>query len=157
MGSKTSRIDIDTYFLLIAEAASLRSTCRHRKQGAALVRNMRVVATGFNGSAPGMVHCIDLDYCMKEEYGLCRAENLHGESNAITSAAKMGISTDGTTIYCMYSPCRSCCHLLKSAGIVEVKYLELYDGFIDGPDYLKELGIKVSKIEMLEVPNARTA
>lgn len=148
---KTSRTDIDTYFMMIAKTASLRSTCRHRQQGAVLVRDKRIIAAGYNGAPSGMAHCIDLEYCAKETKLVCRAEGLHGESNAVASAARQGVATNGATVYCIYSPCRACANLLKSAGVVEVKYLKLYEGFTGGPDYLKELGIKVSEVEMSEI------
>jgi dCMP deaminase len=144
-GMSTERLSIDDYFISMAELVGSRSTCLHRHQGVVLVRDKRVIATGYNGSPPGSVHCTDLGYCLKtQSEGLyCRAEGLHGESNSIASAAKMGISTNGAIAYCVYSPCRSCCNLLKSAGIVEVVFSWVYDSFVDGPKYLKELGIKV--------------
>lgn len=143
----TQRLSLDQYFMSIASITSERSTCRHRHQGTVLVRDKRIIATGYNGSAPGQPHCIDLGYCNKAEDLPCRAEGLHGESNAIASAAKMGISTDGATAYCIYSPCLACCHLLKSAGIVRVVYKEVYDHHPEGPEYLKKLNISVSKLD----------
>lgn len=140
MEEKTSRPDLDEYFLTLAKTAASRSTCRHRQQGTVLVRGDRVISMGYNGSPPGQLHCLDTD-CAKVNAGYCRAEGLHGESNAIASAAKMGISTDGAIAYCVYSPCRSCCNLLKSAGIVAVTYVEEYPGFPKVRDYLLDLGI----------------
>ena len=147
---KTSRIEIDDYFMKIAQVVALRSTCRHRDQGAVLIRNNRIIATGYNGSPPDALHCIDLRQCAKENSLPCRAEGLHGESNAIASAAKEGISTNGATIYCIYSPCAACCNLLKSAGIVEVNYLELYSGYPTGPVHLDTMDIKVFQHHMQE-------
>ncbi len=140
---KTSRPSLDEYFMRIAYIVASRSTCLHRDQGAVMVRDGRILSTGYNGSPPGQPHCIDLGSCQKEKGLECRAEGLHGESNAIASAAKMGVSVDGATVYCVYSPCEACCNLLKSAGIVEVKYAEVYDGFPVVALYLEELGIKV--------------
>ncbi len=144
---KTTRLTLDEYFMKIADIVASRSTCRHRNQGAVIIRDNRILSTGYNGSPSGQPHCIDLRRCIKEEGFPCRAEGLHGESNAIASAAKMGISTEGASIYCIYSPCKACCNLLKSAGIAEVKYVEVYDGFPEGPAYLKELGIKAIHLE----------
>lgn len=140
---KTSRPPLDDYYIQMAKLVASRSTCIHRNQGVVLVKDGRIIAAGYNGSAPGQPHCIDLGYCLKTQAeGLyCRAEGLHGESNAIASAAKMGVSVDGAVAYCVYSPCRSCCNLLKSAGIIKVVYSELYDGFSDGPKYLDTLHI----------------
>ncbi len=144
---KTDRPSLDLYFIRITRIVASRSTCRHRSQGAVIVRNGRILSTGYNGSPPGQRHCIDSEICSKDEGFECRAEGLHGESNAIASAARVGISTEGTTIYCIYSPCRACCNLLKSAGIIEVKYVEVYESYSIGPSYLKTLGIKAVHLE----------
>ena len=88
-----------------------------------------------------------LKYCQKEQNGSCRAEGLHAESNAIASAAMMGSPVEDATIYCLYAPCRSCCNLIKSAGIIEVKYKEVYPGFPESHGYLVGLGIKAEKID----------
>jgi len=144
---KTSRPTLDEYFIRITRIVASRSTCLHRDQGAVIVRDGRVLATGYNGAPPGQPHCIDLGNCAKEDGLGCRAEGLHGESNAIASAAKMGISVDGATVYCVYSPCEACCNLIKSAGIIEVKYVEVYDGFLGVLGYLEALGIKATKVK----------
>lgn len=153
MQPKSKRIDIDSYYILMAKTAALRSTCLHREQGAVLVRDNRIISAGYNGQPPGAPHCIDIGWCAKESTPTplpCRAEGLHAESNALASAAKLGISTDGTTMYCLYSPCMVCCNLLKSAGIVRVKYLELYPGFKDVPTYLDSIGIASMKVKSTE-------
>jgi len=142
---KANRPTLDEYFKQIARIVASRSTCRHRSQGAVITRDGRILSTGYNGAPSGQPHCIDLGNCAKDEGLGCRAEGLHGESNAIASAAKMGISVDGATIYCVYSPCKACCNLLKSAGIVGVKYDELYEGFPEGQLYLESLGIRTTR------------
>lgn len=144
---KTNRPTLDEYFMRITRVVASRSTCLHRDQGAVIVKNSRILSTGYNGAPPGQPHCIDLGRCNKEKGLSCRAEGLHGESNAIASAAKMGISVDGATIYCVYSPCEACCNLLKSAGIAEVKYVKVYEGFPEGPMYLGMLRIKAIQIK----------
>lgn len=141
MQPKTKRPSIDIYFLRLARLVGTRSTCRHRDQGAVLVKNHRIISTGYNGSPPGQPHCIDLTFCAKEKGMDCRAEGLHGESNALLTAAKLGASTEGAVLYCTYSPCKSCCNMLSVAGIIGVIYEELYPDFPTVNDYLKELGI----------------
>lgn len=138
MEAKESRPSIDDNYMEVAHVVSKRSTCRHRDQGVVLARDKRIVATGYNGSPPGQPHCTDLGYCSKADGLPCRAEGLHGESNAIASAASSGVSTKGATAYCIYSPCLVCCNLLKSAGVVKVVYQHVYDGFREGPDYLSQ-------------------
>ncbi len=142
---KADRPTLDTYLIKVAHVVASRSTCRHRSQGAVIARNGRILSTGYNGAPSGQPHCIDLKSCAKEDGLGCRAEGLHGESNAIASAANMGTSVDGATLYCVYSPCKACCNLLKSAGIVEVKYDKLYDGFPEGQLYLESLGIRTTR------------
>ncbi len=146
---KITRLSIDEYFLRIALTAAERSTCRHRQQGAVLVRDRHIISTGYNGAPPGQPHCLDLD-CAKMYGAPCRAEGLHGESNAILSAASMGISTKGSTCYCVYSPCLSCCNMLKVAGIIEVVYTGVYSNYVDGPGYLESLGIKQRRVKIKE-------
>jgi len=136
----------DEYFMAIAETAATRSTCLHRHTGAVLVRDRQIVSTGYNGSAPGQPHSEDLGYCEKERSGQCRAEGMHAEANAISLAAKAGISVNEATLYTVYSPCRACCNLLAVAGIKEVRYRNVYEGFPEGPEYLKTLGIEVEKV-----------
>jgi len=142
------RPSVDEYFIKLAELVATRSTCLHRQQGAILVRDNRIISTGYNGAPPGAPHCTDYGYCAKDkDLGFCRAEGLHGESNAIATAAKLGISTDETTMYTVYSPCRSCCNLMKVAGVTVLVYKELYNSFPQGPGYLREeLRITVRKL-----------
>jgi len=140
---KTSRISFDEYIMQICHAVAARATCRHREQGAVIVRDKRIISTGYNGAPPGIKDCLELGYCSKEKDLPCLAEALHGESNAIITAAREGISVNNTTLYCVYSPCRSCCNMLKTAGITKVIYGNIYDGFPVGPYYLKCLGVKV--------------
>lgn len=139
--NKPERPSLDKFYLAMAEMVSERSTCLHRHQGAVLVQDGRVIGTGYNGSPPEQPHCTDLNECSKEKYNTCRAEGLHGESNALLTAARLGIRTRGSVIYTVYSPCRTCCNMLRVAGIVGIVYKELYPAFIDGPNYLMELGL----------------
>lgn len=143
----TKRPDIDKYFLKIANVVASRSTCLHRKTGAVLVVDKRVVSVGYNGAPPGQVHCTELGYCAKDRAGVCRAEGCHAESNAIASAARLGIKIKDATLYTVYSPCRACCNLLSVAGVTRVVYSKLYETWMDGPQYLsKTLGIGAVRV-----------
>ncbi len=135
------RPDLDTYFTNIALAVAERSNCCKRKVGAILVKDKRIISTGYNGAPPGVDDCLQRGYCSKEEDLPCMAEGLHGESNAIIAAAKAGISVKDSVIYCTYSPCRSCANMIKTAGIVAVYYGEVYANYLEGPKYLEWLGI----------------
>lgn len=140
--SAQKRQPFSEYMLNMARFVASRSTCLHRKQGAILVIDKRVISTGFNGSPPGQPHCNSIGWCAKEKELPCRANGLHGEANAVLTAARLGVSTKGSALYSVYSPCEACCNILKVAGIVEVWYTEVYDGFPYGPKYLETLGIK---------------
>jgi dCMP deaminase len=115
-----------------------------------IVKNKHVIAMGYNGAAPGQKDCLERGFCTKHKGGDCLAEGLHGESNAILSAAKDGISVEGATMYCIYSPCRACCNMIKAAGITKVYYDTLYDNYPDGPQYLKSLGVEIIMLVILD-------
>ena len=142
---KTSRISLDEYFMKICHTVAERATCRHREQGAIIVKNKHIIATGYNGAPSGIKDCLERGFCSKSEGLGCLAEGLHGESNAIIMASNEGISVKGATMYCVYSPCKSCCGMIKASGIVEVVYEQLYSNYIDGPSYLIQLGIVVQQ------------
>lgn len=117
----------DEYFLMIAKLAATRSTCLAFPVGAVIVKDRQVLATGYNGSPSGSVHCIAQGFCYP---GLssCDASStlpsraVHAEANAIAQAAKHGISTNKAIIYVTLEPCISCLKLIISAGIKEVFY-----------------------------------
>lgn len=144
MTVREGRPPLAEYFIQMARLVATRSTCRHRAQGAVLVIGNRVISTGYNGSPPGEAHCIELGgYCAKSEGLDCRATGLHGESNAIVTAARLGIPVLGSTLYSVYSPCLACCNILAAAGVTRIVYAELYDNYPQGPRYLEGLGIEV--------------
>ncbi len=130
MGAQT-RPDWDEYFMHVAEVVATRSTCVRRNIGAVIVKDKRILATGYNGAPTGLPHCTDIG-CLKDEMGIpsgerqevCRA--LHAEQNAIVQAAKYGISVEGSTLYCTTEPCSLCAKMLINAGIRRVVYREPY-------------------------------
>jgi dCMP deaminase len=117
----------DEYFLMMAKLAATRSTCLAFPVGAVIVKNRQVLATGYNGSPSGSVHCTTQGFCYP---GLTSCDSssslpsraVHAEANAIAQAAKHGISTQGASIYITLEPCLSCLKLVISAGITEVYY-----------------------------------
>jgi len=115
------------YFMLMAKLAATRSTCLAFPVGAVIVKNRQVLATGYNGSPSGSIHCTAQGFCY-EGLSSCTASNtlpsraVHAEANAIAQAARHGISTDGATIYVTLEPCIACLKLIISAGIKEVFY-----------------------------------
>lgn len=117
----------DEYFMLMAKLAATRSTCLAFPVGAVIVKNRQVLATGYNASPSGSIHCTAQGFCY-EGLSSCDASKIlpsravHAEANAIAQAARHGIATDGGTIYVTLEPCISCLKLIISAGIKEVFY-----------------------------------
>ncbi len=113
------RPDWDTYFIKIAYAVSERSTCDRAHVGCVLVRDKRILTTGFNGSPVGQPHCDDVGHLMVD--GHC-VRTIHAEMNAIIQAALHGVSTKGATCYVTHFPCINCAKALVNAGIVRLVY-----------------------------------
>jgi dCMP deaminase len=115
----------------ITEMVTQRSTCLRRKVGAILVRDKRIIATGYNGAPAKVSHCLDIG-CLREQQGipsgerheLCRG--LHAEQNAIIQAALHGFSIEGSTLYCTNMPCSICSKMLINARIEKIYYKEGY-------------------------------
>lgn len=123
------------YFMLLAKLLSVRSTCNSRKVGAVIVRNNRVLATGYNGAVHGAPHCIDRgpDFCLRRSIGAHDADKYnycissHAEVNAVDQAARFGISLEGASLYCTLEPCNWCFKQLIQAGIREIFFEEPYE------------------------------
>lgn len=119
------------YFMSITELVAQRSTCTRRYVGAILVREKRIISTGYNGAPSGISHCLDVG-CLREQQGvpsgerheLCRG--LHAEQNAIIQAALHGNTVGGATLYCTNMPCAICTKMLINSRIAEVYYREGY-------------------------------
>lgn len=137
----------DEYFMDMAQLVSTRSTCLRRRVGAVIVKDKRVLSTGYNGSPKGTRHCEELG-CIREQmkipsgtrHELCRG--VHAEQNAVTQAAYFGVSVKGATIYTTTFPCSMCAKILINAGISEIVYNE---GYIDdlSKDLLAETNVIV--------------
>jgi dCMP deaminase len=117
----------DEYFMSIADQVSGRSTCLRRATGAVLVKDKRILATGYNGVPQGLAHC-ELVGCLREQrnipsgshHELCRG--IHAEQNAVIQAAKYGIPIEGSMLYTSHQPCVLCAKILINAGIREIVY-----------------------------------
>ncbi len=150
LGAQIDRPSWDQYFLDIVDLVSRRSTCLRRKVGAILVRDKRILATGYNGPPAGISHCSEVG-CLRdrmkvpsgERHELCRG--LHAEQNAIIQAALYGVSTKGSTIYCTNHPCIICSKMIINSGIVSFVYREKYRDEL-AEDMLREAGIDGRKL-----------
>lgn len=117
------RPDWDTYFLRIAEQVAQRSTCPRAMVGAVIVRDNRILSTGYNGAAPGKPHCDEVG-CLVEGDHCQRA--IHAETNAVAQAARFGIAINGATLYYWDSlgrdaeSCVKCSQVMEAAGIARI-------------------------------------
>jgi len=119
-----SRVSLHKYFSDIAELVSRRGTCDRKQVGAILVKDKRILATGYNGSMPGAGHCDDIQHLMENDHCV---RTIHAEVNAIAQCAKYGISCDGAILYCNTFPCWNCFKTVVSAGIKEIYYTSDYE------------------------------
>lgn len=150
-GTFRVRPDWDTYFMEMASLASRRSSCLRRAVGAVLVRDKRLLATGYNGVPSGVTHC-EMTGCLREKlqvpsgerHELCRG--LHAEQNAIIQAALHGVSTKGAVLYCTTLPCIICAKMLINAGVRKVYYLDGYSDSLTG-EMLAEVGLELLRLE----------
>ncbi len=139
----------DEYFMNMAKLVATRSTCIRRQVGAVIVKDKRVLSTGYNGSPKGSKHCDELG-CIREEldvpsgtrHELCRG--VHAEQNAVIQAAYFGVSVKDSTIYSTTHPCSMCAKIIINAGIIEIVYNEGYPDDLS-KELLSETGIIVRK------------
>ena len=120
---EVNRVDWDNYFMMIAEQVATRGTCDRKQVGCILVRDKRILATGYNGSISGTPHCDDVGHMMEE--GHC-VRTVHAEINALAQCAKYGTACDGATAYINTCPCWSCFKALINAGVKAIYYRDPY-------------------------------
>lgn len=137
------RLTWDQYFMLNAHLISMRSTCNRLKVGSVLVKNNRIISTGYNGGISGDAHCID-DGCYVENNHCLRC--LHAEENAIIQCALEGISTKGSQIYVTHFPCVHCMKKILQAGITKIYYNEDYKNH----EYCYHL-LEISNVEAVKM------
>jgi dCMP deaminase len=131
-GGPEGRPSWDDYFMDLMKQVAQRATCDRGKSGCVIVKDRRIVATGYVGSPPGFPHCDEAGHLMKkvlDEDGTVRehcVRTIHAEQNAICQAARYGIPLEGTTLYCRMEPCRTCALLIVSVGIKRVVAQRLY-------------------------------
>lgn len=144
------RPDWGTYFMEITQLVAKRSTCVRRSVGAVIVKDKRILSTGYNGAPSGIRHCIDIG-CLREElkiesgqrHELCRG--IHAEQNAIIQAAYHGVSIKGADLYCTNLPCIICGKMVINAGLMTIYYQAGYADNLS-KDMLDEAGISLIKL-----------
>ncbi len=144
----------DDRFMEMASTIANWSSCYqpNRKIGAVIVKDKRILTTGYNGAPSGVKSCVERGECLRRKlnipsgtkHELCYA--IHAEQNAIIQAARMGVEIEGSTIYCTHQPCVICAKMIVNAGISRVVYGEGYpDEF--ALEMFKLAGVELVKYE----------
>lgn len=136
--------------MAIARLVAERSTCRRRAVGAVLVRDRRLLCTGYNGAPHGMAHCDEVG-CLRERLKIAAGERIevcrgiHAEQNALVQAATFGISVAGATLYCTHEPCITCSKMLINAGLREFVVAASYPDRL-ARRMLREAGVRLRRV-----------
>jgi dCMP deaminase len=150
--SKHKRPSWDEYFIEMIDIVGSRGTCDRGRSGAVLVKNKRILATGYVGSPIGIAHCDDIGHEMHtltQEDGTVSRHCLrtaHAELNAIANAARFGVAIDGATLYCKMVPCYTCAKTIINAGIERVVAFRDYHATKQSKIVFKQAGIKLEII-----------
>lgn len=139
------RIPWKQYFMMQALVIAQRSTCNRALVGSVLVKDKRIIGTGYNGSVSGQPHCDDVGHQMVD--GHC-VRTIHSEMNSLIQCAKNGVSTDNTEIYVTHFPCYNCTKALVQAGVKKVNY---YFNYRDDPlakQLLDNCGVPYEQIKI---------
>ena len=151
MSSTTERPSWEIYFMEIAVLVAKRSTCLRRSVGAVVVKDRRMLSTGYNGAQTKVRHCRQTG-CLREQmkvpsgerHELCRG--IHAEHNAIIQAAFHGVSIRDASLYCTNLPCSICAKMIINAGIKVIYYLSGYADTMS-EEMLKEAGVGIVKLD----------
>ncbi len=149
MSDNRTRPSWETYFMDIAHLVAKRSTCRRRAVGALLVKDKRILSTGYNGAPSGLKHCLDIG-CLREKLNIASGERhelcrgIHAEQNAIIQAALHGVSIKDATLFCTNQPCLICAKMLINAGITKIYY---HSGY---PDAMSIEMFKEANVELIK-------
>jgi len=144
------RITWDKYFMLQAIMLAARSTCTRLHVGAVVVKDGRIIASGYNGSVSGTPHCTEVGDLIVD--GHC-IRAVHAEQNALMQLAKMGISADGAQVFVTDFPCVHCTKLLLQAGVKKINYLRNYhnDDFVSELLDAKSVVIEQVKVDRTDL------
>ena len=144
-----NRPNWDRYFLDLCEAIARRATCNRGKCGCVIVKDKRIMTTGYVGAPSGLPHCDEAGHDMRKviDYNGKITQHcvrtLHAEQNAIIQAARFGIPLEGSTLYCKMTPCRTCAMMIINAGIKRVVCEKRYHADADTVELFKEAGLEL--------------
>ena len=142
----------DNRFMQIAKTVGTWCTCHRHQVGAVIVKDKRIVATGYNGAPSGVKDCLERGYCLRNKLQIPSGQRaevcyaVHAEQNAIVQASKLGIAVGGATIYVTHQPCTMCTRLIINSGIKRIVY---------GKEYPDEFSLELlneAKIELKYMP-----
>lgn len=142
----------DEYFLEMTRTISKRATCDRGRSGCVIIRDKHLLTTGYVGSPPGQPHCDEVGHQMKKTVHEDGSESwhcvrtIHAETNAIAQAAKLGISLEGTTLYCKMTPCRVCAMLIIGVGIKRVVCEKKYHAGKESESFFSAAGVKLEYV-----------
>jgi dCMP deaminase len=140
----------DRYFLDLCEAVSKRATCDRGRSGYVIVKDKRIMTTGYVGAPSGLPHCDEAGHDMRkvlDDNGNVTqhcVRTLHAEQNAIIQAARFGIPLEGATLYCKMTPCRTCAMMIINAGIKRVVCQKRYHADEDTKQMLKQARVELT-------------
>jgi len=150
----------DEYFLEVMKSVAARATCDRGRSGSVIVKDKRILSTGYVGAPAGMPHCDEAGHQLKKVVHEDGVESIHclrtvhAELNAITQAAKFGVSIEGATIYSKMEPCSTCAMAIINSGIKRVVCENEYHAAKDTRDLFKQAGIALvvlnNKVEEYE-------
>lgn len=154
MGEKAStRPSWDEYFLGIMRMAGARSTCDRGRSGAVIVKDKRILSTGYVGSPVGTAHCDDVGHEMHtvthpdgSQSRHC-IRTAHAEQNAIVQAARVGAALEGATLYCSMTPCYICAKMIVNSGIVRVVAAKEYHAGTRSKEIFEEAGVAFELVD----------
>jgi dCMP deaminase len=142
----------DEYFVSITRQVATRSTCLRRKVGAIIVKDKRILTTGYNGAPMRVRNCLEIGMCLREELGVPSGERheicrgLHAEQNAILQSAYHGVQIKDSVIYCTNQPCILCAKMIINCGIKKIYYFEDYPDPL-AIELLDEAGVELIRLD----------
>lgn len=145
----------DKRFVELSQVIAGWSSCykENRQIGAVIVKNKRILTTGYNGAPSGIYNCKERGECLRQKLGIQSGKQqeicyaIHAEQNAIIQAAKLGVSIEGATLYCTHFPCTICAKMIINSGIKRIVYIYPYpDDF--SINLIKEAGILTEQYEL---------
>jgi dCMP deaminase len=143
VSEQAERPSWDDYFMQITFEVAKRSTCPRAAVGAVIVREKRILTTGYNGAPMGLSHCTEAGCLMVNDHCV---RTLHAEQNAIIQGALHGVDVSGSTIYVTHQPCLVCAKMAINAGIKRIVYAGQYPDKI-ACGFLDEAGVELSWFE----------